>query len=81
IDTGKALAASSAVSGNTAVATADVANGKISITSVSAGSAVITVSDSSTPPHTATIAVTVAAVCARPGAEWAIENIHFFSNI
>jgi hypothetical protein len=43
------------------VATAAIANEKIQIISVAEGTAVITVSDSSTPPHTATIAVTVAA--------------------
>jgi hypothetical protein len=55
------LTATTAASNNAAVATAAVVNGKISVTSVGTGAAVIMVSDSSTPPHTATIAVTVAA--------------------
>jgi hypothetical protein len=49
----------SAVSSSTGVATALIEGGKIKITSVSAGSTTITVSDASN--HTATIAVTVSA--------------------
>jgi hypothetical protein len=53
------LVGTGAVSGTPGVATAAIEGGKIKITSVSQGTAVITVSDASS--HSATIAVTVAA--------------------
>jgi hypothetical protein len=53
------LVGTTAVSGTPAVATVEIAGGKIKITSVSAGSAAITVSDAAN--HNATIQVTVAA--------------------
>jgi hypothetical protein len=53
------LVGATAVSGAPAVATAEIAGGKIKITSVSAGSAAITVSDAAN--HSATIQVSVVA--------------------
>jgi hypothetical protein len=55
------LVGTSAASNAPAIAAAAIEGGKIKITSLSEGAATITVSDSSEPPHTAAIPVTVTA--------------------